>query len=350
MAERYGVSRSTLRAALDELESAGAVRRVPGARAGRSWPSARSSATSRASRACPRTCGGKASRAARACSRPRPRRPMPRRQRPRHPGRRGRLRDRPHPARRRRADLVRACTLPGGPLSGLLDHPLGGSLYSCSSRSTGSCRASQRSASRSSVPARPPRACSACADPRPSSRSRASPSMPTGRPFELSHDLFRADRVRIVVRARADAARPGSWRARSGSSKPLAGPPERSAWRHRRIRRKVRTHHSLGHWTFDPHLRVPPAEHHNSQTDDFGRGRIRSRPRRCSGLNLEHHLTLGPAPSRSTTGLDQRHDLDQILDFEAPGSSSACVTQTRLPSRRDFAETAIRHFDLTGAD
>ncbi|MDX6526825.1 MAG: GntR family transcriptional regulator, partial [Gaiellales bacterium] len=30
MAERYGVSRSTLRAALDALESVGAVRRVPG--------------------------------------------------------------------------------------------------------------------------------------------------------------------------------------------------------------------------------------------------------------------------------------------------------------------------------
>jgi GntR family transcriptional regulator len=30
-----------------------------------------------------------------------------------------------------------------------------------------------------------------------------------GRPFELSHDLFRADRVRIVVRARATGGASG---------------------------------------------------------------------------------------------------------------------------------------------
>ncbi len=30
-----------------------------------------------------------------------------------------------------------------------------------------------------------------------------------GRPFELSHDLFRADRVRIVVRARANRGASG---------------------------------------------------------------------------------------------------------------------------------------------
>jgi hypothetical protein len=30
-----------------------------------------------------------------------------------------------------------------------------------------------------------------------------------GRPFELSHDLFRGDRVRIVVRADADPESPG---------------------------------------------------------------------------------------------------------------------------------------------
>ena len=34
-----------------------------------------------------------------------------------------------------------------------------------------------------------------------------------GRPFELSHDLFRADRVRIVVRARADGGDDGARRS-----------------------------------------------------------------------------------------------------------------------------------------
>ena len=79
----------------------------------------------------------------------------------------------------------------------------------CSSRSTACCPASPRSGSRSSARARRPRACSACDDPRRSSRSRAPRSTREGRPFELSHDLFRADRVRIVVRARADGGTTG---------------------------------------------------------------------------------------------------------------------------------------------
>ena len=102
----------------------------PAARVGRSWPSARSSATSRASRACRRTCGDRASRAARGCSPPRRARPTPRR-----------AEALAIPVGSLVFEIVRIRLADGEPISherarfpaarfpGLLDRPLGGSLY-----------------------------------------------------------------------------------------------------------------------------------------------------------------------------------------------------------------------------
>ncbi len=61
IAQRLGVSRSTVRAALADMERSGSIRRVRGRAAGSSSPSARSSVISRALRDCPPTCVGRGS-------------------------------------------------------------------------------------------------------------------------------------------------------------------------------------------------------------------------------------------------------------------------------------------------
>ena len=205
LAERLGVSRSTIRAALADLERGGVVRRTRGRGGGifvaerkverdltslaglpaylrrqgfQSDARVLSTATVEAD-AETAAALGLADGGARA---------------------RGRARA----ARRRRADLARARAVPGRALPRPA-RPLARRLAvrAAADATTGSCRARRRSASRSSPPAPPRRGCSSCAAARRCWRSRARRGMPTGRPFERSHDLFRADRARIVVRARS---------------------------------------------------------------------------------------------------------------------------------------------------
>ena len=211
LAERLGVSRSTIRAALADLERSGVdpAHARPRAAASSS-PSARSSATSRASPGCPPTCAARASSPTRGCSRRR--RSRPTRRPPRalglQPGG-ARAGGRPRPARRRRADLARArrASRPSGSRTcSTARSPA--RCTSCSRRTTGSCRARRRSASRSSPPARPRRACSALRRGAPLLAIARTAWDADGRPFERSHDLFRADRARIVVRARSAPAAP----------------------------------------------------------------------------------------------------------------------------------------------
>jgi GntR family transcriptional regulator len=204
MAERYGVSRSTLRAALDALESVGAVRRVPG----------RSGGTFVAERKVERDLTSLAS--------------LPsylRRQ-----GFESGARVLSTTTAEADAETAEALAIPigsvvfeimrirladGEPISyerarfpaaqfpGLLDHPLGGSLYALLESVYGvvpdeaeerieivsaSATAARVLGVRRSAPV--------------VSIARVTVDA-EGQPFELSHDLFRADRVRIVVRARA---------------------------------------------------------------------------------------------------------------------------------------------------
>jgi GntR family transcriptional regulator len=206
LAGRYGVSRSTLRAALDALESVGAVRRVPG----------RSGGTFVAERKVERDLTSLAS--------------LPsylRRQ-----GFESGARVLSTTTAEADAETAGALAIPigavvfeimrirladGEPISyerarfpaaqfpGLLDHPLGGSLYALLESAYGvvpdeaeerieivsaSATAARVLGVRRSAPV--------------VSIARVTVDA-EGRPFELSHDLFRADRVRIVVRARASS-------------------------------------------------------------------------------------------------------------------------------------------------
>jgi GntR family transcriptional regulator len=210
MSERYGVSRSTLRAALDALESAGAVRRVPG----------RSGGTFVAERRVERDLTSLAGL------------PSYLRRQGFESGARV-LSTTTAEADAETAsalaigvgavvfEIVRIRLADGEPISyeharfpaarfpGLLDHPLGGSLYSLLESVYGvlpgeseerievvgaSATAARVLGVRRSAPI--------------VSIARSTVDS-EGRPFELSHDLFRADRVRIVVRARADAGTTG---------------------------------------------------------------------------------------------------------------------------------------------
>jgi GntR family transcriptional regulator len=210
MSERYGVSRSTLRAALDALESAGAVRRVPGRSGGtfvaerkverdltsltglpsylrrqgfesgaRVLSTTTAEADAETAEALAISVGSVVFEIVRV-----------------------RLAD-GEPISYERARF------PAGPFPGLLDHPLGGSLYALLERVYGlqpgeaeerievvgaSASASRVLGVRRSAPVVSVARITVDAE---------------GRPFELSHDLFRADRVRIVVRARADSGTPG---------------------------------------------------------------------------------------------------------------------------------------------
>jgi GntR family transcriptional regulator len=210
MSERYGVSRSTLRAALDALESAGAVRRVPGRSGGtfvaerkverdltsltglpsylrrqgfesgaRVLSTTTAEADAETAAALAIAVGSVVFEIVRV-----------------------RLAD-GEPISYERARF------PAGRFPGLLDHPLGGSLYALLERVYGllpgeaeerievvgaSASASRVLGVRRSAPVVSVARITVDAE---------------GRPFELSHDLFRADRVRIVVRARADSGTPG---------------------------------------------------------------------------------------------------------------------------------------------
>jgi GntR family transcriptional regulator len=204
LAERYGVSRSTLRAALESLESAGAVRRLPG----------RSGGTFVAERKVERDLTSLAGL------------PSYLRRQGFESGARV-LSTTTGEADEETAatlaialgavvfEIVRVRLADGEPISyerarfpaarfpGLLDHPLGGSLYALLESSYGlvageaeerievvgaSATAARVLGIRRSAPVVSVARVTVDAD---------------GHPFELSHDLFRADRVRIVVRARA---------------------------------------------------------------------------------------------------------------------------------------------------
>jgi GntR family transcriptional regulator len=204
MAERYGVSRSTLRAALEALESVGAVRRVPG----------RSGGTFVAERKVERDLTSLAGLPAYL----------------RRQGFESGARVLSTTTGEADAEMAAALAIPlgsvvfeivrirladGEPISyerarfpaarfpGLLDHPLGGSLYTLLESEYGlvAGEAEERIeiVGASATAARVLQV------------RRSSPVVSIarvtvdadGRPFELSHDLFRADRVRIVVRARA---------------------------------------------------------------------------------------------------------------------------------------------------
>ena len=100
---------------------------------------------------------------------------------------------------------------PAARFPGLLDHPLGGSLYELLETGYGLVpgEAEERIevVGASATAARllgVRRSARRCLD---RARHRVDAD---GRPFELSHDLFRADRVRIVVRARAARGAAGS--------------------------------------------------------------------------------------------------------------------------------------------
>jgi GntR family transcriptional regulator len=210
MSERYGVSRSTLRAALDALESAGAVRRVPG-RSGGTFVAERkverdlTSLTGLPSylrrqgfesgaRVLSTTTAEADAETAAALA---------------------------IPVGSVVFEIIRIRLADGEPISyerarfpaaqfpGLLDHPLGGSLYALLESAYGlvpgeaeerieivsaSATAARVLGVRRSAPVVSIARVTVDAD---------------GRPFELSHDLFRADRVRIVVRARANTGAAG---------------------------------------------------------------------------------------------------------------------------------------------
>jgi GntR family transcriptional regulator len=205
MAERYGVSRSTLRAALESLESVGAVGRVPG-RSGGTFVAERkverdlTSLTGLPSylrrqgfesgaRVLATTTGEADAETAEALA---------------------------IPVGAVVFEILRIRLADGEPISyerarfpaarfpNLLDHPLGGSLYALLESEYGlvpgeaeerieivsaSATAARVLGVRRSAPVVSIARVTVDAD---------------GRPFELSHDLFRADRVRIVVRARAN--------------------------------------------------------------------------------------------------------------------------------------------------
>jgi GntR family transcriptional regulator len=204
---RYGVSRSTLRAALDALESVGAVRRVPG----------RSGGTFVAERKVERDLTSLASL------------PSYLRRQGFESGARV-LSTTTAEADTETAqvlaipigsvvfEIMRIRLADGEPISyerarfpaaqfpGLLDHPLGGSLYALLESVYGvvpdeaeerieivsaSATAARVLGVRRSAPV--------------VSIARVTVDA-EGHPFELSHDLFRADRVRIVVRARASSS------------------------------------------------------------------------------------------------------------------------------------------------
>ena len=131
LAVRLGVSRSTLRAALDSLEDG--RRRAPRAWSFR-WdlrlPAARGARPHAASPGCPPTCAGRASSPAPVCSRPAPSLPTRRRPRPLALDE-DELVLEVHPAAAggRAARVARAGPLPGRSLPGLLDRSLAGSIY-----------------------------------------------------------------------------------------------------------------------------------------------------------------------------------------------------------------------------
>jgi GntR family transcriptional regulator len=210
MAERYGVSRSTLRAALDSLESVGAVRRVPG-RSGGTFVAERkverdlTSLTGLPSylrrqgfesgaRVLSTTTAEADAETAEALAIP--------------PGSvvfeviRVRLAD-GEPISYERARF------PAVQFPGLLDHPLGGSLYALLESVYGLVPGeSEERIEVVSATASAARVLGVRRSAPVVSIARVTVDS-EGRPFELSHDLFRADRVRIVVRARANSGAAG---------------------------------------------------------------------------------------------------------------------------------------------
>ena len=87
---------------------------------------------------------------------------------------------------------------------GLLDRSLGGSLYELLQTHYGLAPGeAEERIEVVSPPAPPRRGCSSCAAGAPLLAVARTAWDADGRPFERSHDLFRADRARIVVRARS---------------------------------------------------------------------------------------------------------------------------------------------------
>lgn len=205
IAERYGVSRSTLRAALDALESGGAIRRVPG-RSGGTFVAERKVERDLTSLAglpaymrrqgfaagarvlATATIEADEDTAAALSIRP----------------------------RALVFEIVRVRLADGDPISleralfpeerfpGLLDHPLGGSIYELLETTYGlSPGEAEERIEIVGANAREARVLGV---------RRSAPLVSIvrtavdsdGQPFERSHDLFRGDRVRIVVRTRAD--------------------------------------------------------------------------------------------------------------------------------------------------
>ena len=126
------------------------------------------------------------------------------------PGRgRARARGRPRPAGRRRPDLARARALPGRavprparPLAGRLAlRAARGALRPRAGRGGGAHRGRGRGRRRGAAARR-------CARGAPLLAIARTAWDADGRAFERSHDLFRADRARIVVRARSAPAAP----------------------------------------------------------------------------------------------------------------------------------------------
>jgi GntR family transcriptional regulator len=210
MSERYGVSRSTLRAALDSLESVGAVRRVPG-RSGGTFVAERkverdlTSLTGLPSylrrqgfesgaRVLSTTTGEADAETAAALA---------------------------IPLGSVVFEVIRVRLADGEPISyerarfpaaqfpGLLDHPLGGSLYALLESVYGLVPGeSEERIEVVSATAGAARVLGVRRSAPVVSIARVTVDS-QGRPFELSHDLFRADRVRIVVRARAKSGAAG---------------------------------------------------------------------------------------------------------------------------------------------
>jgi GntR family transcriptional regulator len=98
---------------------------------------------------------------------------------------------------------------PAAQFPGLLDHPLGGSLYALLESVYGLVPGeSEERIEVVSASATAARVLGVRRSAPVVSIARVTVDA-SGRPFELSHDLFRADRVRIVVRARADGGATG---------------------------------------------------------------------------------------------------------------------------------------------
>lgn len=205
IARRYGVSRSTLRAALNALESYGSIRRVPG-RSGGTFVAERKverdltslaglpaymrrqgfSAGARVLATATIEADDDAARALAV------------------------------PAKSLVFEVIRVRLADGEPISleralfpaerfvGLLDHPLAGSLYELLEATYG--------LSPGEAEERIEVVGATASEARVLGIRRSAPLVSIvrtavdaeGRPFEHSHDLFRADRVRIVVRASAD--------------------------------------------------------------------------------------------------------------------------------------------------